>query len=44
MFHAIRANLLRRLGQDEQAAQAYEAALARTESAAEQALLQRRRR
>ncbi|HLM64716.1 MAG TPA: sigma-70 family RNA polymerase sigma factor [Acidimicrobiales bacterium] len=42
-FHAVRADLLRRLGRDAEAAQAYEAAIARTDNAAEQAFLQRRR-
>jgi RNA polymerase sigma-70 factor (ECF subfamily) len=42
LFHAIRADLLRRLGRNDEAAQAYKAAGARTESAAEQAFLQRR--
>jgi RNA polymerase sigma-70 factor (ECF subfamily) len=40
LFHAIRADLLRRLGRDREAALAYEAALDRTESRAERALLQ----
>jgi RNA polymerase sigma-70 factor, ECF subfamily len=44
LFHAIRADLLRRLGRDAEAAQAYEAAIARTENAAERAFLERRRR
>src|SRR4051794_367351 len=39
LFHAIRADLLRRLGRDEAAALSYEAALARTENAAERAFL-----
>jgi RNA polymerase sigma-70 factor (ECF subfamily) len=43
LFHAIRADLLRRLGRDVEAALAYEAALARTDNAAEQALLRSRR-
>jgi RNA polymerase sigma-70 factor (ECF subfamily) len=43
LFHAIRADLLRRLGRDAEAALSYEAALARTDNAAEQALLRRRR-
>jgi len=42
LFHAIRADLLRRLGCDAEAATAYAAALARTENAAERAFLQRR--
>jgi RNA polymerase sigma-70 factor (ECF subfamily) len=44
LFHSIRADLLRRLGRDADAVQAYEAAIARTENAAERAFLQRRRR
>ena len=43
LFHAIRADLLRRLGRDAEAAPAYEAAIARTENAAERAFLQRSR-
>ena len=43
VFHAVRADLLRRLGRDTEAVRAYEAAIARTESAAERALLERRR-
>jgi len=43
LFHAIRADLLRRLGRDAEAALAYEAAIARTENAAERAFLERRR-
>ena len=43
LFHAIRADLLRRLGRNAEAALAYEAALARTENAAERELLERRR-
>jgi RNA polymerase sigma-70 factor (ECF subfamily) len=43
LFHAIRADLLRRLGRNAEAAPAYEAALARTDNAAERAFLQRRR-
>lgn len=31
LFHAVRADLLRRLGRDEDAAAAYEAAVSRTE-------------
>ncbi len=42
-FHAIRADLLRRLGRTAEAALAYEAAIARTENAAERAYLQRSR-
>ena len=37
LFHAIRADLLRRLGRDAEAALAYEAAIAATENAAERA-------
>ena len=43
LFHAIRADLLRRLGHDAEAALAYEAAIVRTANAAERAFLQRRR-
>ena len=43
MFHAIRADLLRRLGRDAEAAAAYDAALARTGNAAEQDFLRRQR-
>ena len=43
LFHAIRADLLRRLGRDAEAALAYEAAIARTENAAERDFLQRSR-
>jgi RNA polymerase sigma-70 factor, ECF subfamily len=43
LFHAIRADLLRRLGRVGEAAAAYEAAIGRTENAAERAFLQRRR-
>ena len=43
LFHAIRADLLRRLDRSAEAAQAYEAAIARTENATERAFLQRRR-
>ena len=42
-FHAIRADLLRRLGRDAEATAAYDAALARAANAAERAFLQRRR-
>jgi RNA polymerase sigma-70 factor (ECF subfamily) len=44
LFHAIRADLLRRLGRDAEAAQAYEAAIARTGNATERKFLERRRR
>ena len=40
LFHAIRADLLRRLGRTAEAAAAYDAAIARTENAAERDLLQ----
>jgi RNA polymerase sigma-70 factor (ECF subfamily) len=43
LFHAIRADLLRRLGRNAEAALAYEAALARTENARERDFLQRSR-
>jgi len=43
LFHAIRANLLRRLGRNAEAALAYEAAIARTENATERDFLQRSR-
>jgi RNA polymerase sigma-70 factor (ECF subfamily) len=42
LFHAIRADLLRRLGRDAEAALAYEAAIARTENAVERDFLRRR--
>jgi RNA polymerase sigma-70 factor (ECF subfamily) len=44
LFHAIRADLLRRLGRDAEAALAYEAAIARADSGAERTFLKRRRR
>ena len=43
LFHAIRADLLQRLGRAAEAAAEYEAAIALTENAAEQGLLRRRR-
>jgi RNA polymerase sigma-70 factor (ECF subfamily) len=43
MLHAVRADLLRRLGRNPEAADAYDAAIARTENSAERAFLQRRR-
>jgi RNA polymerase sigma-70 factor (ECF subfamily) len=43
LFHAIRADLLRRLGRAEEARLAYDAAIARTENATEREFLQRRR-
>ena len=44
LFHSIRAGLLRRLGRSAEAALAYEAAMARTENAAERDFLRRSRR
>ncbi|GAB2887734.1 RNA polymerase sigma factor [Streptomyces deserti] len=44
VFHAVRADLLRRLGRDEEAVRAYETASELTESPAERGYLQRRRR
>jgi RNA polymerase sigma-70 factor (ECF subfamily) len=43
LYHAIRADLLRRLGRETEAALAYDAAIARAGNAAEQAFLRRRR-
>ena len=43
LFHAIRADLLRRLGRADDAADAYDAALALTANAAEQAFLRHQR-
>jgi RNA polymerase sigma-70 factor (ECF subfamily) len=43
LFHAIRADLLRRLGRLTDAAAAYDLALARTDNAAERAFLQKQR-
>jgi RNA polymerase sigma-70 factor, ECF subfamily len=43
LYHAIRADLLRRLGRDAEAAAAYEAAMASGVNEAERALLERRR-
>ncbi|MEV5480238.1 MULTISPECIES: RNA polymerase sigma factor [Streptomyces] len=43
LFHAVRADLLRRLGRTAEAAEAYERALDRTGNAAERHFLQRRR-
>jgi RNA polymerase sigma-70 factor (ECF subfamily) len=43
LFHAIRADLLRRLGRDAEAAAAYDAALALTANEVERRFLQRRR-
>jgi RNA polymerase sigma-70 factor, ECF subfamily len=42
LFHAIRADLLRRMGRTAEAAAAYEAAIARAENVAERAYLQHR--
>jgi RNA polymerase sigma-70 factor (ECF subfamily) len=42
MFHAIRADLLRRLGRDGEAASAYEAAIARADNKVERGFLERR--
>jgi RNA polymerase sigma-70 factor (ECF subfamily) len=44
VFHAVRADLLRRLGRQAEAASAYEEAIARTDNAAERDFLRRRRR
>ncbi|NUP42326.1 MAG: sigma-70 family RNA polymerase sigma factor [Streptomyces sp.] len=44
VFHAVRADLLRRLGRGTEAVQAYEAAIARSDSAAERGYLERRKR
>jgi RNA polymerase sigma-70 factor, ECF subfamily len=43
LFHAVRADLLRRLGRVGEAARAYDEAIGRTENAAEGAFLRRRR-
>ena len=43
LFHAIRADLLRRLGRHREAALAYSAAIARTANAREREFLERRR-
>ena len=43
LFHAIRADLLRRLGRSSEAARAYDAAIERCENTAERDFLQRRR-
>jgi RNA polymerase sigma-70 factor, ECF subfamily len=43
VFHAIRADLLRRLGREAEAAVAYQAAIASTRNATERAFLERRR-
>jgi RNA polymerase sigma-70 factor (ECF subfamily) len=44
LFHAIRAELLRRLGRPDEAAAAYEAAVTRTDNITEGEFLLRRRR
>jgi RNA polymerase sigma-70 factor (ECF subfamily) len=44
LFHAVRADLLRRLGRSSEAAEAYDAAIARTDNAAERELMERSRR
>jgi RNA polymerase sigma-70 factor (ECF subfamily) len=44
LFHAVRADLLRRLGREAEAARAYEVAAGRTENLAERAFLERQRR
>ncbi|HUZ01809.1 MAG TPA: DUF6596 domain-containing protein, partial [Thermomicrobiaceae bacterium] len=44
LFHAVRADLLRRLGRDAEAVASYDAALARAGNVAERAFLERRRR
>ena len=44
LFHAVRADPLRRLGRNVEAAEAYDAAIASTENASERAFLQRPRR
>jgi len=43
LYHAIRADLLRRLGRDVEAVEAYDAAIALSENAAEREFLRRRR-
>jgi RNA polymerase sigma-70 factor (ECF subfamily) len=43
LFHAVRADLLRRLGRTTDAAEAYDAAIGRAGNAAERAFLRRRR-
>lgn len=43
LFHAVRADLLRRLGRTAEALMAYDAAIARTDNAAERTFLQRAR-
>jgi RNA polymerase sigma-70 factor (ECF subfamily) len=43
LFHAVRADLLRRLGRADEAVLAYDAAITRAENAVERAFLRRRR-
>jgi RNA polymerase sigma-70 factor, ECF subfamily len=43
VFHAVRADLLERLGRNDEASGAYDVAIARTENGAERAFLERRR-
>jgi len=43
LFHAIRADLLRRIGRNVEAKRAYDAAIARSDNAAEKCFLERRR-
>jgi RNA polymerase sigma-70 factor, ECF subfamily len=43
LFHAVRADMLRRLGRDDEAATAYEAAITRTTNLPEREFLERRR-
>ena len=43
LFHSVRADLLRRLGRDGEAARAYDSAIARCENAAERRFLENRR-
>ena len=43
LFHAIRADLLKRLGRNDEAVRAYDAAIARTDNARERAFLERGR-
>jgi RNA polymerase sigma-70 factor (ECF subfamily) len=42
LFHAVRADILRRLGRDDEAATAYDAAIARTNNLSEREYMQRR--
>src|SRR5437879_6054707 len=42
LFHAVRADMLRRLGRDDEAATAYDAAIARTNNLTERQYMQRR--